>query len=144
MKKGNNNPTDVFKAFINAQLNNDVETMKSILSKDTLQITEKVCVNHKKSFNEAVIPYGHLILGHLIPGVTPKTGKEIFGGNVACLEVKNTRTNEFDTFIFQKEGDAWKLALELEFVDTVRSSIFDDLMGYLKAFFRNLFAGKES
>jgi predicted DNA-binding protein (UPF0278 family) len=139
MQKENDTPTSVFKAFIIAWQKGDTETMKSTLSGSTLQQIEKVSVAQKKSFNDSVIPNGHKILGHLIAETSPNTRNEKIGGEVAYIEAKNSLRNEFDSFVFLRENNVWKLALDCEVLDVIEidTNVFEKLVSYLRNFFRN-------
>lgn len=142
MKKRKNTPTNVFKAFINAWLTEDIETVKNILSKNALQIVEKVSVAHEIPLNDALNFYEDKLLGHIFSGNLPIVRNENIdsNGQLACIEAKNFDTGDFDYFVFTKESGEWKLALDSDLLKVVRenTNIFEDLFDYLKNIIRNL------
>jgi hypothetical protein len=137
MKRENDSPTSVFKAFIIAQQNGDIEAVKSMLTENALREIERVSVSRNTTFYESVILYGNKISGHLVPGTSPNTRRELISGELSCVEAKNSITNEFDTFSLKKENNVWKLALDYIVVDVVKvdTSVFERLICYLRKFF---------
>jgi hypothetical protein len=129
MKQENNSPTDVYKAFIIAWRNGDVEAIKDTLAKSTLDIVESISANQEKSFYGALNSVRQFFVQDPSERL-PHIRKEKVGGNTACIEAEDIASGEFNGFVFIRENNAWKLALEREViaVTMVETSIFECLV----------------
>ncbi len=117
MKQETNLPTDVFKSFIIALRNDDLEAMKSYLSENTLMTIEAVSIERETPFRAALNLVSRLY-GQRYDLRFPETRNEIIGSDgAACLEVEDLSSGEFNTFIFLKENNQWKFAPEMIFQD---------------------------
>jgi hypothetical protein len=139
MKQENNSPTNVIKAFIIARCNGDIEAVKGTLAKSTLEVIERISVNQEKSFNAALNTVKRFIVQPDSERL-PNTRNEKIGGDTACVEVENFVSGESDTFVFVRENNIWKLALEMEVFDATmnETSIYECLSNCVQNIFKIL------
>ena len=101
-------PTEVFKAQTEAQKKKDGATMKSNLSKVSLEMIDKVAKAQNKSVEEVLVME--------LPGVkAPQTFEyrnEKIEGDSASVEVKTELSDEWGKVPFVKEDGRWKLSLD--------------------------------
>jgi hypothetical protein len=126
MKNETNKPIDVFRAFLDARQNSNVETIKSTLSQDTLSKIEKISAAQEKTFYQAINIVNSKIYGHSISETPSKPLRELVVGDTAFIEVRNNLTNELDGFIFEKKNDVWKLALDCEVLEVIENDENDE------------------
>ena len=101
-------PTEVFKAQTEAQKKKDGATMKSNLSKISLEMIDKGAKAQNKSVEEVLVME--------LPGVkAPQTFEyrnEKIEGDSASVEVKTELSDEWAKVPFVKEDGRWKLSLD--------------------------------
>ena len=104
----NTSPTEVFKAQSEAQKKKDGATMKSNLSKVSLEMIGKAAKAQNKSVEEVLVME--------LPGVkVPQTFEyrnEKIEGDSATVEVKTELSDEWAKVPFVKEDGRWKLSLD--------------------------------
>lgn len=109
-------PTKTFKAFFEASKKKDTAAMKKSLSKGTVDMFEKLAKEQNKSTDE------------MLKGIDkdgkdekiPETRNEKITGDTATLEVKNEKTDKWDTLPFVKEEGEWKIALDKFLEDMIK------------------------
>jgi hypothetical protein len=114
-------PTETIKALNEASKTKDVETIKKLVSKNTLALLEKAAQAQNITVDELLkkdngAPFQEL----------PETRNEKITGDTATLEIKNTATNDWETLPFVKEDGAWKVAFDI-FVEDVKKRITEQM-----------------
>jgi hypothetical protein len=145
MKQRNETPTDVFNAFLVTRLSGDIEAVKGRLAESTLNAVEEISVNQEKSFDEALNIVGRFYGQHhseRLPFV--RNEKIDIDGDIACVEVENFSSGNFDNFVLLKENGVWKLALDVEVAQIleVKKNAVETAFDYLQITFKTLF-GKD-
>jgi hypothetical protein len=112
-------PTATFKAFYEATKNKDAEAMKKTLSKGTLEMLEGFAKAQNKTLDES-LKSGLSNPTESSPDKMPETRNEKIDGEKATLEVKNEKSNTWETLPFVKEDGAWKIALDEMFRDAFK------------------------
>jgi flagellar hook-associated protein FlgK len=107
-------PTATFKAFYEASKKNDAAGMRKALSKSTLDMFDKLAKAQNKSTDDMLKE----IDKDDKPEKVPETRNEKITGDTATLEVKNDKTNKWDTLPFVKENGEWKIAFD-KFVENM-------------------------
>ncbi|MDQ3818543.1 MAG: DUF4878 domain-containing protein [Acidobacteriota bacterium] len=102
--KAGSTPTETTKAFYNAAKNNDVQTMRSLMSKDTVAAMEKFAKAENKSLDDFLKDENKSDP----PPDTLETRNEKIEGDKATLEVKDKKSG-WETLHFVKEDGQWKL-----------------------------------
>lgn len=101
-------PTATFKAFYEASKKKDPAAMKKTLSKGTLDMFDKLAKEQKKSTDDMLKDVDKDDKSDKMP----ETRNEKITGDTATLEVKNDKTDKWDTLPFTKEDGEWKIALD--------------------------------
>ncbi len=106
-------PTETMKALNDASKTKDVETIKKLVSKGTLDLLNKAAKDQNTTVDELLkkddgSPFQEL----------PETRNEKITGDAATIEVKNNATNDWETLPFVKEDGIWKIALD-KFMENV-------------------------
>lgn len=106
-------PTETMKALNEATKTKDVERIKKLVSKGTLDLLEYSAKNQNMSVDELLrqdkgAPFQEL----------PETRNEKITGDTATVEIKNTAGNGWETMPFVKEDGVWKIALD-KFMDDI-------------------------
>ena len=115
-------PTATFKEFYEASNKKDVPGMKKALSKGTLDMFDKLAKEQKKSTDEMLKSLDKEDKNQKMP----ETRNEKITGDTATLEVKNDKTDKWDTLPFVKENGEWKLALD-KFLEDMLKGLGDKL-----------------
>jgi hypothetical protein len=110
-------PTATFKAFYEASNKKDVAGMKKALSKGTLDMFDKLAKEQNKTTDEMLKTLDKEDKDQKMP----ETRNEKITGDTATLEVKNDKTNKWDTLPFVKENGEWKIALDKFLEDMMKS-----------------------
>lgn len=105
--KSGSSPRETFKAFYDAALKRDIEGMKKNLSRDSLKYYEGAAQAAHKTLDQ-----GLRDSAEAIPQKMPETRNETVSGDAATLEIKDDKSEKWDTIDFVKEDNAWKLALD--------------------------------
>ncbi len=101
-----NGPSDVLKQYVAASQKADIATMKSLLSKGSLDLIEKSAKDQNTTTDELLRRESSVKIKN-----APGTRNEKIEGDTASVEVKNETTGAFDmTMPLVKENGAWKLA----------------------------------
>src|SRR6267143_2633747 len=119
---GGSTPTANFKAFYEASKKKDVAGMKKALSKGTLDMFDKLAKEQNKSTDEMLKSFDKEDKNQKMP----ETRNEKINGDAATLEVKNDKTNKWDTLPFVKENGEWKIALD-KFLEDLMKGLSDKL-----------------
>ena len=99
-------PGDVLKQYVAASQKQDVATMKSLLSKNSLVYIEERARPLKLTLEDVLKKETEVKLQSAL-----ETRNEKIEGDTATVEVKNPATGEFDIkYPFVRENGAWKLA----------------------------------
>jgi len=99
-------PGDVLKQYVAASQKQDIQAMKSLLSKSSLLYIEEKARPMKLNVDDVLRKETEIKLQAEI-----ETRNEKIEGDTASVEVKNPATGEFDIkYPFVKEDGAWKLA----------------------------------
>jgi hypothetical protein len=114
---GGSTPTATFKAFYDASKKKDVPAMKKTLSKGTLDMFDKLAKEQNKTTDEMLKDVDKDDKSEKMP----ETRNEKITGDTATLEVKNEKTNKWDTLPFVKENGEWKIALDKFLEDMMKS-----------------------
>ena len=109
-------PTATFKAFYEASKKKDAAGMKKSLSKGTLDMFDKLAKVQNKSTDDMLKD----IDKDAKPEKMPETRNEKITGDSATLEVKNDKTDKWDTLPFVKEDGEWKIAFDKFFEDVMK------------------------
>jgi hypothetical protein len=123
----NQTPKDVFKTFFYALQTSDEGTVKNLLSEGAINLIENTSIVKNTSFDEALRFYLNFPFSVLLPSI----GKERINKNMACLQVKNHITNEFEYFVFKRENNTWKLEVDCEVV-AIETNLIERLIEYLQ------------
>jgi hypothetical protein len=115
-------PTATFKAFYEASNKKDVAGMKKALSKGTLDMFDKLAKEQNKSTDELLKSFDKEDKNQKMP----ETRNEKINGDTATLEVKNDKTDKWDTLPFVKENGEWKIALD-KFLEDLMKGLSDKL-----------------
>ena len=108
VSKSANSPTESLKKFIEASKNKDIETIKKLLSKSTIESIKKAADANNTTVDEILLKDNGTPLKEL-----PETRGEKIEGDTGSVEVKNKITGEFETIPFVKEEGVWKIALDI-------------------------------
>jgi hypothetical protein len=111
-------PTDTIKSYYEAVRMKDVERIKKILSKGTLEMIEAYAKSQNKTIDESM-KSGFSDDPDFYE--TPEMRNEKIQGDKATIEVKNEKTGKWETVPFVKEDDDWKIALDLMFRDAMKA-----------------------
>jgi len=108
-------PTETMKALNEAFKTKDVETIKKLVSKGTLDLLNKAAKDQNTTIDELLkkddgAPFQEL----------PETRNEKISGDAAMIEVKNNATNDWETMPFVKEDGVWKIALDKFMEDVMK------------------------
>lgn len=96
-------PTDTYKTGYNARKNKDIETLKSVLSKDAIDFLTEVGKDEKKTLDDQLKD-----LAAKPQAATADTRNEKINGNRASLEYLD-EDGKWKTMDFIKEGNDWKI-----------------------------------
>ena len=117
-------PTATFKAFYEASKKKDVAAMKKSLSKGSLDMFDKLAKAQNKTTDDMLkdIDKDDKDKAEKMP----ETRNEKITGDSATLEVKNDKTDKWDTLPFVKENGEWKIAFD-KFLEDVMKGLGDKL-----------------
>lgn len=115
-------PTATFKAFFEASKKKDTAAMKKTLSKGTVEMFDKLAKEQKKTTDEMLKDLDKDGKDEKIP----ETRNEKITGDTATLEVKNEKTDKWDTLPFVKEDGEWKIAFD-KFLENMLKDLGDKL-----------------
>jgi Domain of unknown function (DUF4878) len=102
-------PTATFQAYVDAVKNKDVDGIKKTLSKKTLELFEASAKAMGKSTDD-LLKTG--LNEQAAPATTPETRNEKIEGETATLEVKDSKSGNWETVPFVKEDGQWKIAMD--------------------------------
>jgi hypothetical protein len=100
-------PTETMKALNEATKTKDVETVKKLISKGTLNLVEQSAKKQNTTVEELLKKNGG------IPFQEFETRSEKIEGEKAIIEVKNNALNSWEAIPFVKEDGVWKVALDV-------------------------------
>jgi hypothetical protein len=98
-------PTDAFRTVYNATKNKDIEGFKKTLSADSLKWLEDEAKKENMSLDQEIAKSSP-------PDTLPETRNEKIDGNTASLETKDSKSGDWQTLYFVKEGGEWKLDIK--------------------------------
>jgi hypothetical protein len=101
-------PSDTVLSYADAAKRKDVETVKSLLSKGSLEMFEAVAAVKGVTTDELLLNEAAAAPGAI------EIGNEVITGETATVEIKNFLTGKFDIRIpLVKEDGQWKLARDV-------------------------------
>ncbi len=100
-------PAATLNNFVEASKNKDVEMMKKLLSKGSMEAVEKVAVAKNTTVDKILVNNVSASLKEM-----PETRNEKIEGDTASIEVKNKIVDSYETIPFVKEDGIWKVALD--------------------------------
>lgn len=100
-------PAATLNNFVEASKNKDVESLKKLLSKGSMEAVEKVAVAKNTTVDKILVNNVSASLKEL-----PETRNEKIEGDTATIEVKNKIVDTYETIPFVKEDGIWKVALD--------------------------------
>jgi hypothetical protein len=115
-------PTASFKAFYEASKKKDTAAMKKRLSKGSLEMFDKLAKAQNKSTDDMLKEVDKDDKSTK----APETRNEKITGDTATLEVKNDKTEKWDTLPFVKEDGEWKIAFD-KFLEEMIKGLGDKL-----------------
>lgn len=99
-------PSDVLRQYVEASQKQDIATMKSLLSRDSLKFIEEKAAPMKLTVDDVLRRETEVKIQSI-----PETRNEKIEGDTATVEVQNPATGIYDVkYPFVKENGAWKLA----------------------------------
>jgi Domain of unknown function (DUF4878) len=104
-------PTKAFMAFYEASKSGNVEAVKGTLSKGSLDFLTAEAKKENKTLEAALT---ESLKNADVPKSTPEVRNEKIEGDNATIEVKDEKTNSWDTFRFVRENGEWKIKIGLE------------------------------
>jgi TolA-binding protein len=111
-------PGDVLKQYVAASQKQDIQAMKSLLSKSSLLYIEEKARPMKLNVDDVLRKETEIKLQAEV-----ETRNEKIEGDTASVEVKNPATGEFDIkYPFVKEDGAWKLARDRYIEEELRKA----------------------
>jgi hypothetical protein len=99
-------PTETLKTFLEASRKKDVQTVKTTLSKTTLEMAEKSAREHNTTV-DALLKKDDVQISDEIPEIR----NEKIEGDTATVEIKDA-ANGYETLPFVKEDGNWKIAFD--------------------------------
>jgi hypothetical protein len=106
-------PTITMSAFLEAIKNKDIEAFKKTLSRSSLEMLENAAKRQNTTLDEGIkVGLNSPNAAASVPSGLPEVRNEKIDGNTATLEVKNDRTNVWESIPFVKEDNEWKIALD--------------------------------
>jgi hypothetical protein len=103
----NKSPKESVKTLFTALKDGDDEIVKSSLSNRSIELIEVASETQNITFKEALKDFGLHHSENL-----PETRNQAIKGDMAFIDVKNSDTGKFKVFVFIRENDAWKLAVD--------------------------------
>lgn len=105
-------PTDTFKAYYEASSKRDAAGIKKLLSKRTIEMMNNAALANNRKLDDE-------ILEQRPAKEMPATRNEKIDGDNATIEVKQDKSEAWDTLPFVKEDGAWKIAFD-KYIDELR------------------------
>lgn len=99
-------PTETLRTFLEASRKKDVETVKTTLSKTTLEMAEKSAREHNTTV-DALLKKDDVQVSEVLPEIR----NEKIEGDTATVEIKDSG-NGYETLPFVKEDGKWKIAFD--------------------------------
>lgn len=115
MEPQRKSPTETIRALSEASKQKDPATIKSYLSKETLDMMEQSAKRREKSVDELLREEK----GAPMQDVTEVRNEQI-AGDTATVEVKNNVTGGFEKIPFVSENGVWKVALDKYMNDAIK------------------------
>ncbi|HEY0428045.1 MAG TPA: hypothetical protein VGC76_09720 [Pyrinomonadaceae bacterium] len=114
-------PTETLKALSEASKKKDVDGIKKLLSKGTLQLLDKVALDAKTTPDELLKKEGGAPMKDL-----PELRGEKIEGDTATVEVKNDITGDFEQMPLVKEDGEWKVAFD-KYLDVMKQKLQENM-----------------
>jgi hypothetical protein len=102
-------PTAAFRAYYEAVKSKDIETIKGLFSKATLNMMEERAKQTNMTL-DAVMEKGLESASKDLPAEVPETRNEKIDGDKATLEIKDK--DKWETLRFAREGGEWKIGFD--------------------------------
>ena len=116
-----NTPSDALQQYVAASQKGDIETMKRLLSKGSLELIDKSAKAQNSTTEELLQKESSVKIQNL-----PETRNEKIEGDTATVEVKNETNGVFDMKMpFVKEDGAWKIARDKYIADLLKKASED-------------------
>jgi hypothetical protein len=104
--KGADSPKAAIEAFVAGVKAKDEKAMKSNLSASTIKVFEAMAKSENKSLYEIIVAEDEEEMKS-----DPEMRNEKIDGENATLELKETKSDKWDTVNFVKENGGWKISL---------------------------------
>lgn len=104
-------PTSAFTAYYEAIKSKNVEAVKSLFSKGTLNMMEERAKKTNTTV-DAVMKEGLEEASKDVPAEIPQSRNEKVDGDKATLEVRNDKQDKWELVHFVKEDGQWKIAFD--------------------------------
>lgn len=115
-------PAETLKQYVEAVRRSDVEKMKILLSKSSLEFIEQSAKRQNLTVDDILKKEASVEIK-----AAPETRNEKIEGETATLEVKNTNTGEFDMKLpFVREDGVWKIARD-KYIESLMKKLTDDM-----------------
>jgi Domain of unknown function (DUF4878) len=114
---GGSTPTATFKAFFEASKKKDAAAIKKTLSKGTLDMFDKLAKEQNKTTDDLLKTMDKDDKTEK----PPETRNEKINGDTATIEVKNDKSDKWDTLPFVKENGEWKIAFDKFLEDMMKN-----------------------
>jgi predicted lipid-binding transport protein (Tim44 family) len=102
-------PTETFKAYYEAIKAKDAEAVKRLFSKETMKMLEEQAKQSNKTVDE-VFKEGMEDASKEVPATMPEVRNEKIDGDTATIEIKDDKTDKWETFHLVKEDGQWKIS----------------------------------
>lgn len=108
-------PTETMKASNDAAIKKNVDAIKKLVSRGTLERLEQSAKAENTTVDELLKDFLDA------PSVElPEIRNEKITGDAATIEIKNNATNEWETMPFVRENGVWKIAYDVFLDDLLK------------------------
>jgi hypothetical protein len=115
-------PTATFKHFFEASKKKDPAAIRKTLSKGSLEMFDKIAKEQNKTTDDMLKEVDKDGKSETMP----ETRNEKIDGDTATLEIKNQKTDKWDTLPFVKEDGEWKIAFD-KFIENMMKDLQNKL-----------------
>lgn len=115
-------PTATFKHFFEASKKKDPAAIRKTLSKGSLEMFDKIAKEQNKTTDDMLKEVDKDGKSETMP----ETRNEKIAGDTATLEIKNQKTDKWDTLPFVKEDGEWKIAFD-KFIENMMKDLQNKL-----------------
>ncbi len=117
-----NTPGDALKQYVAASQKGDIETMRRLLSKGSLELIEKSAKAQGTTTDEILRKESSVKIQN-----APEVKNEKIEGDTATVEIKNETNGAFDMKMpFVREDGAWKIARD-KYIEELMKKATEDI-----------------